>query len=763
MFASIGRFSIRLAVPIVAFWVVATVLSVQFLPSLASVSQSQLSAFLSVNSPSVQAAGLGNVFVPVRVASSVIVAANPGGRLTSLDLSVFNEVETKVKALPGVTAVVDQGISGDDGARIALVESTAGIFGSGVAAKALVDDIRHTFTQVNAPAGFQFHLTGELANQVDMNPFNVNSKQQKETEALSIVFIIVLLLMVFRSALAPLITLAPAALSLVLVGPIIAEVSKAGFQVSDFTEFMLIVIVLGAGTDYGLFLTFRVREEIARGYEPTEAIVYALIRVGESITFSASTVIAAFGTLLLASFGLYRGLGPDLAIAIAVVLVVDLTLLPALLAIFGKTVFWPSVPQAGHLREGLWGRIAGRAVSHPIPTLVSGAVLFVALALGAIDFSGGFGNPNLPASSDSAAGNAVLAAHFPAAEIDPTNVLFALPVPVWRFADVLVEGQQALARDPQFKAAAGPLDPNGTSITTSQLVTLHQALGPADKLSVIPPTGTRVSGQEYEAYRATAQFVSTNGYIVEYDTTLTAGAPGSDRAIDAIPSIRSAVSTLGQRIGAIRSGVAGEPAELYDLSHASEQDLVMLVPIVLMLIGLILAVLLRSLIAPLYLIATVALSYFAALGLVVLVFLIIGNESVIYFILPFVMFMFLMALGEDYNILIMSRIREEARHAPLSEAVRRALGRTGTTVTSSGLILAGTFIVLSVATSGLVRQIGIGVAAGILLDTFVVRTLLVPSIVIILGRWNWWPSHPPRDEEERASVGSDTVGSRLRK
>jgi putative drug exporter of the RND superfamily len=153
-----------------------------------------------------------------------------------------------------------------------------------------------------------------------------------------------------------------------------------------------------------------------------------------------------------------------------------------------------------------------------------------------------------------------------------------------------------------------------------------------------------------------------------------------------------------------------------------------------------LAMMLRSLIAPLYLIASVLLSYLAALGFAILVFDIIGGESGVNFVLPFLMFVFLMALGEDYNILVMSRIREEAHHDALTPAVRRAIQMTGGTVTSAGLILAGTFIVLTIAATGQVREIGLGLAAGILIDTFFVRTLLIPSIVILLGRWNWWPS-----------------------
>jgi len=193
-------------------------------------------------------------------------------------------------------------------------------------------------------------------------------------------------------------------------------------------------------------------------------------------------------------------------------------------------------------------------------------------------------------------------------------------------------------------------------------------------------------------------------------------------------------------MGATANGVAGQAAGAADVSTISGSDIVRIVPVVLIVLTLLLALVLRSLVAPLYLVASVLLSYLASLGFAMLAFVVIGRQLGINFTLPFFMFVFIMALGEDYNILVMTRIREEAARAPLPTAVATAVGNTGTTVTSAGLVLAGTFGVLAVTTSGQIRQIGTGLAFGILLDTFVVRTLLVPSAVVLMGRWNWWPS-----------------------
>jgi len=221
--------------------------------------------------------------------------------------------------------------------------------------------------------------------------------------------------------------------------------------------------------------------------------------------------------------------------------------------------------------------------------------------------------------------------------------------------------------------------------------------------------------------------------------------------MNATPSLRAETTAVGRSIGASDSALGGEAPALYDISSISNSDLKRIIPIAIVAIGILLALVLRSLVAPVYLIVSVGISYLAALGLSVLIFIDIGNSGGLVFFMPFLMFIFLLALGEDYNILMMTRIREEAQRMPLRDAVVRALSATGSTITSAGLVLAGTFIVLTVvAGSGSggdqIRDIGLGLALGVLMDTFLVRTLLVPSTVILLGRWNWWPSKMSRKQ-----------------
>jgi RND superfamily putative drug exporter len=269
----------------------------------------------------------------------------------------------------------------------------------------------------------------------------------------------------------------------------------------------------------------------------------------------------------------------------------------------------------------------------------------------------------------------------------------------------------------------------------------------------VPPANSTIPLNGYEVYRATAQYVSPDGRTIQFEVGLKAGDPSTTAAMNAVPSVRTEAATVAKTLGATAYGVAGEAPAFHDISQISDTDLVRVVPVAIIVIGLLLCLVMRSLVAPLYLIASVALSFFAALGLSVFLFIKLGGASGLTFILPFLMFIFLLALGEDYNILVMSRIREEAQHLPLREAVSRALGATGTTVTSAGLVLAGTFSVFALvggrqSGGSQIIDVGVGLALGVLMDTFIVRTILVPCTVVLLGRWNWWPSRLSRADHQ---------------
>ena len=277
--------------------------------------------------------------------------------------------------------------------------------------------------------GFRFHLTGTIPGFVDQQSQSKSS--QGYVQEFSLLFIIVLLLIAFRALLAPLITLLPAALVLALASPVIAGATHLGVQVSAITQFILIVLVLGAGTDYGLFLVFRMREELRRGLEPKDAVRRAVATVGESITFSALIVMAALMSLIIAQFNFYQALGPALAIGIALMLMAGLTLLPALLAIFGRAVFWPSTARLDeNPRANIYGRIAAFVVRRPMPVAVVGAIIFGAIAFGQLGTTtAGFADQSAPTGTDSAAGDTLISEHYGSANLNATEFLFKFAHP----------------------------------------------------------------------------------------------------------------------------------------------------------------------------------------------------------------------------------------------------------------------------------------------------------------------------------------------
>jgi RND superfamily putative drug exporter len=721
VFAAIGSFSVRFRWPVVIGWVVITIFSVKAFPGLSDVARDSQSSFLPANSPSVIAEGLAEPFQDSKHAVASLVVAREATTLSPADRQQIATEEATIRSIPGVLRVQDFGLSPDQHAEQAQIVTDLPPFSAGSDAISLVAAIRHSFPSDSG--GLAFHLTGSIPGFVDQQSQSKSS--MGDIQKFSLLFIIVLLLIAFRALLAPLVTLVPAALVLALASPVIAGATHLGVQVSAITQFILIVLVLGAGTDYGLFLVFRTREELRRGLEPKDAVRRAVATVGESITFSALIVIAALMSLIIAQFDFYQSLGPALAIGIALMLMAGLTLLPALLAIFGRAVFWPSSARlVENPRTNIYGRIAGVVVRRPLPVAVAGAIIFGAIALGQIGTTtAGFADQSAPTGTDSAAGDTLITEHYGSANLNATEFLFKFHNPIWSHAGDLQTIQTLLTARGAFATVEGPLAFSGQPLTPDQLVALHD------------------SGNA-QALEALARFVSPDGRTVQY---IAVERGGGALPITDIPSVRALATSTGAGVNAQASGVFGIQPFAYDVDRLSSSDLWHIIPVVAILIAILLAIVMRSLVAPLYLVTSVLLSYLAALGLTAIIFVHLGGQDGINFVLPFLMFVFLMALGSDYNVLVMTRIREESHLLPTREAVRRAIGATGTTVTTAGLILGGTFAVLAFAGGGAsggsqIQQIGYGVAFGVVMDTFVVRTILVPAIVVVLGRRNWWPS-----------------------
>jgi putative drug exporter of the RND superfamily len=744
-FDALGRNVVRFRYLIVLAWIVLIVIASRTLPSLGSEVNNDNSQFLPSSAPSSQAATLATPIFgnPNTTSQIAVVAARSNGALNSADQSAIANESVLLRRVPRVESVRVAGISGD-GKAAELVANVRVNQADVTRQKTVVGNVIATFRQADAPRGLELAVAGTIATNV-ANQASSN-RTGNRTESFTFLFIIVLLVLVFRSVLAPVITLLPPAFALLVSDRFIGGLGAHGLKISEITQLLLIVLLIGAGTDYGLFLVFRVREEIRSGLAAHDAVRYALIRVGESISASAGTVIFALLSLLFASFGIYHDLGIPLALGIAVMLLAGLTLLPALLAIFGNAAFWPSSLKVGSGRVGAWGQVASRLVQRPALTLATGVVVFGALAAALVGYhSGGFGGAiNAPAGSNAAKGNALVARHFPQSSTNPANLVFRYRSPIWDDPQAVTTVSSVLRSSGQFTRFTGPFDPNGTTLTASEYARLHAELGPPSSLPAVSDPSPGVSKSMYDAYRASQLFVSKDGRTIQFEASLRVGGQQSTAALSATPKIRRIVSEAARRSGATASGLAGEAAALYDVSSTSNRDLIHVIPIAIIAIAILLALVLRSAVAPLYLIVSVALSYLAALGLSTIVFIDLGGSGGLTFILPFLMFIFLLALGEDYNILVMTRIREEAHGLGLRDAVVRAVGMSGPTVTAAGIVLAGSFGVLAIvagSTPGAsqIRDIGFGLAIGILMDTFLVRTLLVPSVVALLGRWNWWP------------------------
>jgi len=499
-YEGLARLVVRFRWLVLALVLAAVVIVSSAFPSLGSEVNNNNSAFLPASAPSTKAATLAAPLLGTegRSAQIVIVVTRAGGLTAADERAIAREIAA-ARNVPDVDSVRALAVSTDGEA--AQLRVRVAINGFDVAsAKTVVNNLQGTFSRIDAPAGLQLHLAGEVATLV-ANQASSN-RASKQLQLFSILFIVFLLLFVFRSPVAAVVTLLPSGLALLISTRLIGELGAHGVKISDITQVLLIVLLLGAGTDYGLFLVFRVREELRAGRTPHDAVRHALVRVGESISASAATVVLALLTLLFASFGFYKDLGVPLAVGMAVMLILGLTLLPALLALLGTKAFWPAKIASGQQREGTWGRVAARLVRRPGWTLGLGLVVFLALAAGAFGYSSsGFGGAtNAPTGSDAAAGNAALAKHFPQTTSNPSNLVFAYSSPVWEDPTEVSTAQASLRASGRFTALAGPFNGSGSTLTPAQYSELHARLGPPNRLSIIEPAGLNVPAATYGAF-----------------------------------------------------------------------------------------------------------------------------------------------------------------------------------------------------------------------------------------------------------------------
>ena len=504
-----------------------------------------------------------------------------------------------------------------------------------------------------------------------------------------------ILIVVYRSPLLWILPLFTAVTALSLAGTIVYYLAKAGtIDLNGQSQGILSVLVLGAATDYALLLIARYREELHHHESRFESMRIALKGVIEPIIASGSTVIAGLLVLLLSQLSGNRGLGPVGAIGIAAAMITVLTLLPALLVVFGRWIFWPKIPKFDDVDEqlsGTWAKV-GRAVEkNPKRIWISTALILTIFAGFSFTLKAdGLANTEAFTSrTDSVIGLEELGKHFPSGEGSPVEIV----------------------------------------VKQSDVVAVTNALGAIANVAFVEPV---VDGQKIPG-APTPPIKVVEGKVL-LNATLKV-APDSVEARNTIPTIREVLHQIDKEIL-----VGGGTAVQYDTDVASRADNRLIIPIVLLIIGLILGLLLRSIAAAALLLLTVVLSFMATLGVCQLVFEHVFGFAGADASFPLFAFIFLVALGIDYNIFLMTRVREEAMKIGTRKGVVKGLTVTGGVITSAGIVLAATFAVLGVLPLVFLAELGFAVAFGVLLDTIIVRSLLVPALVHVIGPKIWWPS-----------------------
>jgi len=663
---------------VVGFWVAVLVVMFPLSTKLMGAEKNDAKAWLPASAESTKVLDVQSHFQSPNVYPGVVVYLRASG-LTAADRAKAAADARKFAGVPGAVPgqIVGPIPSADGQALQTILQVNLGAKGFADANKA-VDAIR-AITNSNAN-GLVSHVTGPLGNAADNN--NVFKGISGTLLYSAVAVVIVILLITYRSPVLWLLPVISSGVALIIAQAVIYLLAAhAGLTVNGLSAGILEVLVFGASTDYALLIVARYREELRRHDRRHPAMAEALRRAGPAIIASAATVVVALLTLSAAELNSTKSLGPVLAIGVAVGMFVMITLLPALLVTFPRGVFWPYRPAYGSAEpthRGMWARVGWSIAPRARITWITTAVILGVLALGltGLKANGLTNAQSFRGHPDSVVGQSVLAEHFPAGAGTP----------------VIVIGNPSAAAQLRSAFAATP------GIT-----------------SVTPP-----------------QIRAGYAYL---QGTLTA-PPDSQAAYATIDRVRAAVHA----VPGANALVGGSTAIGLDVKQASAHDRNVVIPLILVVVFVILGLLLRALVAPLILTATVVLSFAAALGVSAFFFNHVFGFGGADTSFPLFVFVFLVALGIDYNIFLMTRVREEAIKRDARHGAIVGLAATGAVITSAGFVLAGTFAVLATIPATQLTEIGFAVAFGILLDTIIVRSVLVTALNLDIGRWMWWPS-----------------------
>ncbi|NMO51766.1 MMPL family transporter [Actinoplanes sp. TBRC 11911] len=698
MFHGLGRAVVRHPIWVIVIWVVAAVAIIGFAPKLTSTTDE--ASFLPTHYESIQAQQIQESAFPQAATPSaiIVIERSDGGPLTAANSDQVAAIGRTLTGehIPDVTSVDTAPASANKLIQIIAVQmptpTDPNDKAGGDAVKALRSSLQHQLAGTQLKGG----ITGTAAQTLDQQ--DSGNRANVIIGVATVGLIVVLLLIIFRSpiiALLPIVTIG--LVSQVATGLISWANNAFDLKTDSSVSAFLIVVLFGVGTDYILFLMFRYRERLRLGEDPKTAMASAVARVGEAISSAAGAVIIAFLALSLSTLGLFKSLGPALAIAVATTLIAGLTLIPAIVSLLGTKVFWPSKAwktEPSGARFAAIGRSVGR---RPVMYAGASALILVVLSIFALGFHPNFdlGGGSTSSTSEST--------------VFQTELLKGLPAGATQPSEVFVRSD------------------NSTPLNAGQL-TDYQS-----RLRSVPGVG-----------QVSPPVLSSDKTVADFQVTLTTN-PQSRAALQTVKGpLRDTAHAFAPP--GTTAYVGGISAVFVDIQAAVDHDYLVVFPVAGAVILIILGLLLRSLVAPWYLMVSVGLGFTATLGATVLVFQHAQGEPGLIFILPVIMYLFVVALGTDYNILMIARLREEAREGRSPrDAAAMAVRHAGPTVAAAGLILAGTFASLMLAGNSLLTQLGFAISSGIVIVAFLMALFLTPGLTAVIGHRAWWPGHQDRN------------------
>jgi len=691
-----GKFIVRNRWWVVGVWFVAAVLIVGLSPKLSSIESNDQSSFLPSNYESVKA---GDIAKKVSshsdsITDIIVFKARSGGQLSPDDLKTVSQTVKKLndahlKEVASVTTS-DSQIAPSKKAQLATVTYSGNGQSTNTinAVKTVRDNLSSQLQATSVSAG----LTG--GNAISYDTQDASQKALKYVSIGTLLLVLLLPAFIFRSPLAGLLPLFAVGVVFTIAQSLIAVAGHIfNFKVNQQLSVMFTVVLFGIGTDYILFLLFRYRERLRTGDHTRGAVSFALSRAGEAIISAALVVLSSFAALFFAKFGIFSSFAPGLVICVAVMLLAAVTLVPALVAIIGMRIFWPSKAwKSASLKPTISKKIGGLVARKP--GMVAATVIILLGIISAFAFSyradfSSFSQP--PKNTLSADAYNSLKSAFPAGAINPGQVYIQ----------------------------------SGHKLTSADLKPMTDKLQKAKGVATVLPAAFYSGGKI-----AVVQFVLSDD-------------PYSSAALG---NVAGPIATAAHSInsGDTHAYVGGASAAIADVQKVTNRDLSVVFPIAAAFIFVILGLLVRSLIAPVILLLCVALGYVATLGSAVLIFQKIGGNTGLISFIPLFLYLFVVAIGTDYNILTVTRLREEVREGnDPRKAADLTVEHSSATVVSAGLILAGTFASLILGGISFLTQMGSSISIGVMLAAFIIAPFLIPSLTASIGYKIWWPGHKP--------------------